>query len=365
MKILVINPGGTSTKIAVYEKEKEHFKTSIVHSGEDLSHFKTVFDEFNYRLTSIENILSENNYKLEDFTAFVGRGGLMRAVQGGTYPVTDSMIEDLKNQVNGEHASNLGSIIAKYLGDKVNKPAFVVDPVAVDELLETSRITGIQDLEYSSWFHALNHKAVCRLIAQKNNAKYEDLNFIVAHLGSGISIVAHEKGRMVDGSGGRTNGPFSPERSGALPTYPLIELCYSGKYTREEMVRKVSFSGGMYDYLGTKDMLEIEKKYLSHEDAKTNLIFDSFIYQTACEIAKYGATLCGKVDYIILTGGIAYSNIIAEKIKQRVSYLAPIEIVPGEMEMQALALGALRVLRGQENPKDYDKEANAMKRTVL
>ncbi len=353
MKILVINPGGTSTKIAVFEKTKEIFSTSIIHSAEDLKIFSSVFAEFPYRLSVIKQVLLEQNLKLEDFEAFVGRGGLMRPISGGTYTISDGMIRDLENKVHGEHASNLGAVLAKHLGDAIGRPSFVVDPVSVDEFLEISRISGLSDIERPSWLHSLNQKAVCRRVAEKMGGIYTDYNFIVAHLGSGISVVAHQKGRMIDGSGGRSNGPFSPERSGGLPTYPLIELCYSGKYTHEEMVRKVSFTGGMYDYVGTKDVSEIEQKS-KNGDTKARLVLDAFQYRVCCEIAMYGATLCGDVDRIILTGGIAHSALLQDEVKRRVGYLAPIEIIPGEMEMEALALGALRVLTGQEAAKNYD-----------
>lgn len=352
MKVLVINPGGSSTKFSVFEDRKELFKKNITHTGEDLQPFPTVFDEYEYRTGMIVEELERAGYSLNSFGCIVGRGGLMRPLPGGTYPVNDRMIDDLRNAVNGEHASNLGAVIAKNIGDEIGVPSFVVDPVAVDEMIEVARITGISDLTKKSWFHALNHKAVARKTAESIGGRYEDYNFIVAHLGSGISIVAHEKGKMIDGSGGRTDGPFSPERSGGLLTYQLINLCYSGKYTHDEMVRKVSSAAGMYDYLGTKDMIEVEKR-IAQGDEKARLIFDAFIYQVAKEIALYGASLRGNVDRIILTGGIAYSQKVTEEIIEYVSYLAPVEIIPGEMEMEALALGALRVLNGEEEAKVY------------
>ncbi len=300
----------------------------------------------------ILNTLKENNFPIETFNCVVGRGGLMKPIAGGTYTVNDSMIEDLRNAINGEHASNLGSVLAKNIGDEINAPSFVVDPVSVDEFQGISRITGLADIEKASWLHALNHKAVCRKAAEEMGGKYEDYNFIVAHLGSGISIVAHNKGKMIDGSGGRSDGPFSPERSGGILTYPLIKLCYSGKYTQDEMINKVSNIGGMYDYLGTKDMIEIEDR-IKKGDLKAKLIMDAFIYQIAKEISMYGASLYGNVDKIILTGGISHSDLVTSEVKKRVSYLADVEITPGEMEMEALALGALRVLNGEEEAKVY------------
>ena len=353
MNILVINPGGTSTKISVFRDKEEVFKKNISHTQEDLNSFKTVFEQYEYRKQLIINTLQENNFYIEDINCVVGRGGLMKPISGGTYAVNDRMIEDLRNAINGEHASNLGAVLAKNIGKEIIVPSFVVDPVSVDEFNEESRITGLSDIEKASWLHSLNHKAVCRKVAEEMGGKYEDYNFIVAHLGSGISIVAHNKGKMIDGSGGRSDGPFSPERSGGILTYPLIKLCYSGKYTEAEMVNKVSNIGGMYDYLGTKDMILIEEM-AEKEDSKAKLILNAFIYQVSKEIAMYGASLCGKVDRIILTGGIAYSELVTKEVTKRVGYLAPIEIIAGEMEMEALALGALRVLDGEETAKVYE-----------
>ncbi len=352
MKILVINPGGTSTKIAAFEDEKQLFKDNIKHTAEDLAGFKKVFDEYGYRKELIIQVLKENNYRIDDFDCIAGRGGLMKPIEGGTYAVNERMIDDLKNAINGEHASNLGAVIAKQIGDEIGVPSYVVDPVSVDEFQETSRITGLSDIEKASWLHALNHKAVCRKTAGEIGGKYSDFNFIVAHLGSGISIVAHKSGKMIDGSGGRSDGPFSPERSGGLLAYDLIKLCYSGKYTRDEMIAKVSTVGGMYDYLGTKDMILIEKM-IDEGNEKAKVVMDTFIYQISKEIAMYGASLLGKVDRVILTGGIAYSSLVVEGVKKQVSYLAPVEVVAGEMEMEALALGAIRVLSGDEESKVY------------
>lgn len=352
MKLLIINPGGTSTKIAVFENEEEIFKKSIPHTAEELEPFAHVFDEYEYRKDLIIKTIEEAGFKIKEFECIVGRGGLMHPITGGTYRVNDKMVDDLKNAVEGEHASNLGAVLAKSIGDMVGVPSFVVDPVSVDEMMPKARIAGIKDLERPSWFHALNHKAVSRFVAKKLGKKYEECNFIVAHLGSGISIVAHNKGKMVDGSGGRTNGPFSPERSGGLPTYPLIELCYSGKYSHEEMVSKVSSIGGMYDYLGTKDLIEIEKR-IEDADEEAKLIYDAFVYFVAREIASYVPALDGKIDRIIITGGIAHSEYVTSEISRMNSIIAPTEVVAGEFEMVALALGSLRVLRGEEEAKVY------------
>lgn len=352
MKILVINPGGTSTKIAVFENETQVFKANITHTREDLKKFQHVFDQFDYRRQLIVNALSEAGFSLKDFSCIVGRGGLMNPILGGTYLVNDRMIEDLQNAIHGEHPSNLGSALAKSIGIESGAPAYVVDPVSVDELMPIARISGISDLERPSWFHALNHKAVARWAAERLGKKYEDCHLIIAHLGSGNSIVAHKKGQMIDGSGGRTNGPFSPERSGGLPTYPLVNLCYSGKYTQEEMVEKLSSIGGMYDYLGTKDAEEVERR-MKEGDEKASLIYQAFVYAISKEICSYAAAFCGQVDCIVLTGGIAHSQYVVDQVTKMTGFLAPVEVVAGEFEMEALALGALRVLQGKEEAKIY------------
>lgn len=352
MKLLIINPGGASTKIAVYEDEQESFKASISHTAEDLKDYPHVFDQYAYRRGLIVNEVEKAGYRISEFDCFVGRGGLMRSIPGGTYTVNEQMIEDLKNAVAGEHASNLGAVIAKDLGDEYGKPSYVVDPVAVDEMMEKAGISGITDLERPSWFHALNQKAVARWVAEKYGKKYADMNMIVAHLGSGNSIVAHKNGLMVDGTSGRTNGAFSPERCGGLPTYPLIELCYSGKYTHEEMVHKISGLSGFYDYLGTKDAQEIEER-ISRGDEKARLVYDAYTYAVAKEICSLAAVFEGNVDCIVLTGGISHSSYVTDAVRQMTSFLAPVEVVAGEFEMTALALGALRVLRGEEESKVY------------
>lgn len=352
MKLLIINPGGTSTKVSVFEDKQELFKLSLSHTADDLKDFDTVFDEFEFRKAIVMNAIEENGVSVKEIACVVGRGGLLKEIKGGTYPVNDIMIDDVRKAIRGEHASNLGCVLAKSIADEAGVPSFIVDPVSTDEFEAISRYTGISDLENPSWLHALNHKAVCRATAEELGGKYADFNFIVAHLGSGISIVAHKKGRMVDGSGGRSNGPFSPERSGALPTYPLINLCYSGKYTHKEMIAKVSSIGGMYDYLGTKDAQEIEAR-AEAGDAKAKEVMDAFCYQVSREIASYSAALNGKVDRIILTGGIAYSKYVAQVVEERCGFIAPLVIKAGEAEMDAMALGALRVLNGEEEAIEY------------
>lgn len=352
MLLLVINPGGTSTKVSIFNGEQELLKKNISHDYEELKGFERVMDQLGYRKNLILDFVKNEGYKVSDFEAIVGRGGLMKPIPGGVYRVNDVMINDLRNRINGEHASNLGACLAFEIANEIGKTAYIVDPVSVDEFLDVSRITGIKDIVKASWLHALNHKAVCRLVAEKMGSSYQNLNFIVAHLGSGISIVAHQKGKMIDGSGGRSDGPFSPERSGGLPTYDLINLCFSGKYTYDEMVDKVSNSGGMYSYLKTKDMKAIEEKALSG-DKEYQLILDAFCYKVAKEIASYTASLEGKVNGVIITGGIAYSSYVVEYLKKKIGWIAEFFVMPGEMEMEALAKGALRVLRNEEQEAVY------------
>lgn len=352
MKVLAINPGGTSTKVAVYDGRNLMFKKTIVHSAEDLKGFRSVFDEYGYRQNLILDTLEQEGVALETLSAVIGRGGLLKPIEGGTYHVNERMVEDVRNAINGEHASNLGCVLAKNLADSLSIPSFVVDPVSVDEFEPAARLTGISDIEKASWLHSLNHKAVCRKIAEGMGKGYHELNFIVAHLGSGVSVAAHRKGRSVDGEGGRVDGSFSPERSGGLPTYPLIKLCYSGKYTCQEMVDKVSVAGGVYDYLKTKDMSEVEVMAdAGNEQAK--LVLEAFIFQCAKSIGSQAAVLSGAVDRIILTGGIAHSERIVNGISERVRFIAPVVTVPGEEELESLAMGALRVLTGEDIAKEY------------
>lgn len=352
MKILVINPGGTSTKTAVFEEEKLLFKTNIIHSDEEILRFASVYDQLAYRKGMILEAIQEAGFPLEGFSCVAGRGGLLDPIPGGTYAVNDRMLADMKDAPHGEHPSNLGAVLARAIGDEIGVPSFVVDPVSVDELIDVARITGISDLTWASWFHALNHKAVARWTAERIGKPYEACNLIIAHLGSGNSIVAHKEGRMVDGCGGRSNGPFSPERCGALPAYPLAKLCFSGKYTEKELIAKLSSVGGMYDYLGTKDAQEIERR-IREGDEKAELIYRAYIYGIAKEICSFAAVFEGQVDRIVLTGGIAHSDYVRKEVARMTAFLAPMELVPGEFEMEALCLGALRVLRGEEEAKVY------------
>ncbi len=351
-KILAINPGSTSTKIGLFEGKKCLFKKTIRHEDEELNRFEKIADQFQFRKKMIIGVLNEANLDLNTLNAVVGRGGLLKPIKGGTYRVNEKMLKDLKEGVQGEHASNLGGIIAHSIAQDYGIPAYIVDPVAVDEFEVVARISGLKELERRSLSHALNIKAVGHKVGAKLGGGYSDYNFVIVHLGGGISVTAHRKGRMIDVNNANSEGPMSPERTGTLPVSELVALCYSGKYTYEEMKRKITREGGIYSYLGTKDIVEVEKRARGG-DEEAQLVLNAMIYQIGKEIGAMATVLEGKVDRIILTGGIANSTYITNKIIKRVEFIAPVIVIPGEEEMEALALGALRVITGQEEEKTY------------
>lgn len=351
-RILAINPGATSTKLAVYDEEKLLLKRTIEHQGQELKDFARVYDQYEYRLKLIQDELAGNNIALDTLKAIAGRGGILKPLSGGTYKVNELMVNDLIKAERSEHASNLGAVLAFNLGQQLGIPAFIVDPVSVDELEAVARISGSPDLPRVCMAHALNSKAVARKVAQEAGKKYTDCNLIVAHLGTGISVSVHQNGRMIDVFDPRQEGPFSPDRCGGLPSWSLVKLCYSGKYTEEEMLKRIQGSGGMFAYLGTKDVREAEKR-ASDGDGEASLVLDAMAYQVAKDIGAGAAVLKGDVDRIILTGGIAYSQRIVDAITARVKFIAPVVVVAGEEELESLAAGALRVLLGEEEPKIY------------
>lgn len=352
-RILAINPGSTSTKIAIYDNEKEVFETTLRHSNEEIEQFEKISDQYDFRKDVILNVLNENEINLTKLSAVVGRGGLLKPIKGGTYAVNESMLEDLKVGVLGEHASNLGGMIANEIALQLNIPAFIVDPVVVDEMNDIARISGMPEIQRASIFHALNQKAVARRYAKENSKRYEDLNLIVAHMGGGVSVGAHEKGRVVDVNNALDGeGPFSPERSGGLPVGDLAKMCYSGKYTHADIKKKIKGKGGIVAYLGTNDGRDVVKM-IESGDENAKLIFEAMAYQIAKEIGSCAAVLKGKVDAVILTGGLAYGEMLTKWIKERVAFISEVIIYPGEDEMSALALGGLRVLRGEESAQDY------------
>jgi butyrate kinase len=353
MKILAINPGSTSTKIAIYDNETLTYKKSIKHSNELISSFDRVFDQYQFRKQAILDILDEAKINLESFDAIVGRGGMLKPIEGGTYIVNQVMIDYIKEAPRGEHASNLGCVLAKELADQINVKAFIVDPVAVDEMEDIARFTGMPEIKRQSLFHALNQKAVSLKAAEKLNKKYTELNLIVTHLGGGISVGAHRLGKVIDVNNALDgDGPMSPERSGGVPIGPLYKMAMSGQYTLKEIKRKNYGNGGMVAYLGTNDGFEIEKR-IKEGDEFAKFILEVMCYQIAKEIGSASTVLKGQVDAIVLTGGLAYDKMIIDLITEKVSFIADILVFPGEDEMEALAYGGLRVLRGQENAKVY------------
>jgi butyrate kinase len=352
-KLLIINPGSTSTKIAVYEDEKELFEETLRHSFEEIGAFKHVADQENFRTEAILKILQENKIDVKEMDAIVGRGGLLKPIVSGTYSVNDKMIQDIKDTVQGEHASNLGGVIAREIANSIGKPSFIVDPVVVDELDEIARISGIPELPRKSIFHALNQKAVAKRYAKENSRNYEDLNLIVAHMGGGVSVGAHKNGRIIDVNNALDgDGAFSPERSGGVPAGDLARMCFSGKYTLEEILKKITGQGGFVAYLNTNDGRVVREAALKG-DQKAKLVNEAMVYQVSKEIGAAAAVLNGKVHAIILTGGISYEKMMVDLIKDRVEFIAPIIVYPGEDEMLALAQGVIRVLNGEEKVKEY------------
>lgn len=353
MKLLTINPGSTSTKIGVFENEEIIFEKTLRHSTEEISTYEKICDQYEFRKNIILQCLKENNVELNSLSTVVGRGGLLKPIEGGTYIVNEPMLEDLREGVLGEHASNLGGIIAHEIASQIGVNAFIVDPVVVDELQDVARISGLKEIERKSIFHALNQMAVSRRYAKSLNVDYCDLNLIVAHLGGGISVGAHEKGRVIDVANALDGeGPFSPERTGSLPVGDLIKMCYSGKYTHEEIKKMIKGKGGLVSYLNTNDAQEVEERIKSG-DEYAKLIYSAMAYQVAKEIGSQAAVLKGKVDAIILTGGIAYDKTFTKWIEEMVNFISKVVIYPGEDELTALAEGGFRVLRGEEHPKIY------------
>ncbi len=364
-RILVINPGSTSTKIAIFEDEKEVFSRTLRHSVEELSVYKNIFDQYEFRKSVILGALEENGYPVNGFSAIVGRGGLLRPIPGGTYEVDEVMLEELRHAKQGEHASNLGAILAHELAQLAGVKAYIVDPVVVDEMNNIARISGHPEIQRKSIFHALNQKAVARKAALEIGKTYEDVNLIVVHMGGGISIGAHMKGKVIDVNNALDgDGPFTPERSGTLPLTQLIDLCFSGKYTKEWVLKRIKGNGGLVAYLGTNSAIDVQKK-IDDNDKYAELVYRSMAYQIAKWIGKTAVALRGNVDAIVLTGGLAYdSKYMVRWIKEYVSFIAPIIVYPGGDEEKALALGVLRILKGQEKPKIYHEEAERWQKTT-
>jgi butyrate kinase len=351
--ILVINPGSTSTKVALFSNEQLLFDKKIEHDSKGLSNFHKIIDQYHFRQDIILSFLKEKGINFSILNAIVGRGGLLKPITSGTYRINQKMLEDLRRGVMGEHASNLGGLLAYGIAESLSIPSYLVDPVVIDEMKPIARISGIPEISRISILHALNQKAVARKAALDLGTKYEKLNFIVAHLGGGISIGIHCKGKVIDVNNALNGeGPFTPERSGGVPVGALVELCFSGKFTKDEMMKKIKGQGGLVAYLNTNDVREVIK-LIKYGDKKAKLILEAMAYQVAKEIGAGATVLKGQIDAIILTGGIAYNNEFVNMVRDRVSFLSLVMVYPGEEEMLSLCEGALRVLKGEEVEKIY------------
>ncbi|MGG3470904.1 butyrate kinase [Neobacillus pocheonensis] len=352
-RILVINPGSTSTKIGVFDNEISIFEKTIRHEAEKINSFSNIIDQYDFRKATILETLDKEGINISKLSAVCGRGGLLRPIEGGTYAVNDLMLKDLRSGYAGQHASNLGGIIAYEIAAGLNIPSYIVDPVVVDELDPIARISGFSLIERKSIFHALNQKAVARRIAKELGKKYNELNLIVTHMGGGITVGVHKQGKVVDVNNGlHGDGPFSPERAGTVPAGDLIALCFSGEYYREEIMKKLVGQGGLVGYLGTNDAVQVEQR-IAAGDKEAKLIYDAMAYQVAKEIGAASSVLAGKVDAIVLTGGLAYGKDFVKSISDRINWIADVIVHPGENELKALAEGSLRVLRGEEEEKVY------------
>jgi butyrate kinase len=352
MNIFAINPGSTSTKIAFFEDTKCLWTETQRYEASDLARYANVMEQEQFRFDEISKILDAKGVKPANFAAVVGRGGLLKPIESGTYPVNSRMLEDL---AGGAHASNLGAPLAVRFASAAGVPAFIVDPVVVDELVDEARISGLPELPRVSIFHALNQKAVARRAAAELKKNYEECSLVVAHMGGGVSVGAHAKGRVIDVNNALDGeGPMSPERSGSLPVGGLADLCFSGKHTRGEIGKMINGRGGLVAHLGTNDMREVEGR-IAGGDAKASLVFEAMSLQISKEIGSCAVVLKGEIDAIVLTGGLAHSDKLCERIMSRTKFIAPILRYPGEDEMQALAEGAWRILTNREPPKKYGK----------
>ncbi|WP_425458074.1 butyrate kinase [Bacillus rubiinfantis] len=352
-RILVINPGSTSTKIGIYENEISIFEKTIRHDINSLHSYANIIDQYSFRKEIILEELDYEGINLSKLNAVCGRGGLLQPIEGGTYSVNALMLEDLRAGYFGQHASNLGGIIAFEIASGLNIPAYIVDPVVVDELDPLARISGFPLIERKSIFHALNQKAVARRVAKELGKNYHQANLIVVHMGGGITVGIHKQGRVIDVNNGLNGeGAFSPERAGTVPAGDLVTLCFSGKYYREEIMKMLLGHGGLVGYLGTNDAVKVEER-IAAGDQEAKLVYEAMAYQVAKEIGAGSAVLFGKVDAIILTGGLAYGKEFVAAIMSRINWIADVIVHPGENELQALAEGALRVLRGEEEVKIY------------
>ena len=353
VKSLIINPGSTSTKIGVFEDETLLFEETLRHSTEEIASDASIVDQKDFRKDIIVDLLKQKDFDIHSLQVVVGRGGMLKPISGGTYPVTDALLEDLKAGVQGQHASNLGGILAREIADSIGVPSYIADPVVVDELVPEARYSGVPELPRVSIFHALNQKAVAKRYAKETGKAYDSMNLIVVHMGGGVSVGAHRAGKVIDVFNALDgDGAFSPERAGGVPNGALIKMCFSGKYTEAEVYKKVVGNGGFNAYLGTNDMRNVDKM-VEEGNEKAKLILDAFILQVAKDMGSMACVLEGKVDQIIITGGIAYDKYVVEALKKKAGWIAPVTVYPGEDELLALAQSALRVMNGEEKAMEY------------
>ena len=351
--ILTINPGSTSTKVALF-RDMEQVKTlTLRHSAEEIARFASVADQLDWRLEIILDALKADGIKLEELNAVIGRGGLMRPIEGGVYRVGETMIADL-SAPKRQHASNLGALIARRIADQAGVEAYIADPVVVDELQDIARVSGIKSIPRRSIFHALNQKAIARRYAMEEGEKYEDLNLIVVHMGGGISVSAHEKGRVVDTNNALDgDGPIAPERAGTIPAGDLVDLCFSGQYDKADIKKLLAGKGGLVDHVNCNNVQELNEVRAANGDQEARFMLNAMSYSVAKWIGEMAVVLKGKVDAILLTGGIAWNDCVNEVIIDYCKFIAPIKIYPGENELQSLAENALRVLKGETVAKEY------------
>ena len=347
--ILTINPGSTSTKIALFKDNELEFEQVLRHPAEELNQFSKLIDQYEYRKEKIINFLEEKNITLKDLDAISCRGGLIGPIPSGTYTINDSLFTRLSTDV--VHASNLAGIIGYNLSKELGIPSYITDPVTVDEMAPIAKVTGIPGIERKSKFHALNQKAIARRAAKQLNRRYDETNFIVIHIGGGISIGAHEKGKVIDVNNVIDgDGPMAPTRAGSIPVEAVIDLCFSGKYTRTELKEYVSQRAGLTDYLGTSDVRDVQEM-MEQGNEQAKMLYEAMAYQICKNVGAMATVLKGKIDAIVVTGGVAYSKQFIRLLKERIDFLGEVIVIPGEEEMLALAEGALRVLTGEEEAK--------------
>ena len=352
-KSLIINPGSTSTKIGVFEDENLLFEETLRHTTEEIARFDKIVDQKDFRKELIVNLLKEKDFDINSLDFVVGRGGMLKPIPSGTYEVSPELLHDLEIGKQGQHASNLGGILAKEIADSIGVPSYIVDPTVVDEMMDIARYSGVPELPRVSVFHALNQKAVARRYAKEVGKPYEELDLIVVHMGGGVSVGPHKHGKVIDIFNALDgDGAFAPERAGAVPVGALIRLCYSGKYTQAEAMKMVVGNGGFNAYVNTNDMRDVDKM-VKDGDKEAEKVRDAFILQMSKDIGSMACVLEGKVDQIILTGGIAYDKVVVEGIKKRCGWIAPFTVYPGEDELLALCQGGLRVVNGEEKAKEY------------